>query len=86
MQTLFDREGFVRLKYYVNCKKNAQYPKNTKLQIFSTNILLISQRHRTYRNGNHKKYLIFQDLDTILDTFCSHPTVIQVKEKTKGCL
>ena len=32
-------------KRIVREKKNAQYRKNTKLQIFSTNILLISQRH-----------------------------------------
>ena len=38
-------------------EKNAQYLKNTKLQIFSTNISLISQRHWTYQNGNHKKDL-----------------------------
>ena len=38
-------------------KKNAQYQTNTKLQIFSTNILLISQRPWTYQNGNHKKDL-----------------------------
>ena len=38
-------------------EKNAQYRKNAKLQIFSANVLLISQRHWTYQNGNHKKNL-----------------------------
>ena len=34
-----------------------------------------------------QKPLIFQNLNTILDTFSSHPSVIQIKEKNKqGCI
>ena len=69
---------------YVNFKKNAPYQINTKWQIFSTNILLISQRHWTYQNGNNRKDHLpksryFLDKDRY---FSSHPSVIQKKEKT----
>ena len=63
-------------------KKNAQYRKNKKLQIFFNKYFFNITKTLNIPEWKPQKGLTFKNLDIILDTFSRHPSVIQIKEET----
>ena len=79
LQTLFYCEGFATRRKYE--KERSIFEKHKVPNIFNKYFINITKR-LNITNWKPQKGLIFQNLNTILDTFASHPSVIQINEKT----